>query len=366
MLNNDYDLGGPMPLPGRGRKLQPIPPGSALEAVGLLDRHRPGFMTDFSRSKPVQRQAVLAVLAQSVGPFLDTATPQAVAEQASAVEAIAHLLFTLSPKEAIEAAYGLCPRGLLGTFARVTEPLRWADYVRLVEVWGEPSQAARQQVLSHVPRLAAKRVQALLDLDETLCTARLARRVRCPSGAQVCNDILAVLRSHRADLANEEITGFAAQADQYSPLNVQLDRLLGLIQELPPLPIEVPEGFVHLKSREQFEDVGNRFRNCIRSKFEEANCGQTVWIEYKRRPAIAALLTTNRGWLLSKIHVPRNGPPPPDLVEEVRAALAVAGMPFIAPAPVTGALASVRWAIMRHDMFGLGPDEFDGCAPEVD
>lgn len=344
---------------------EPILTDWALDRAALIDTHCPGFLRHLMKTKPVARHAAFAVLANSAAAALTHEGDQDPCLVGD--DALGANLLTLSPAALIASCYGRCPNGLLGTFGRLREPVEPDCYLHLVQVFRDPAQRRRQQLLQYTREIGHDRLRAILTLDAALCVVRFARKVHREQDARIANDVVAVVRSHRPDLTDEAIVAFLSQGDEHSRFGDQLGRLLSLIADLPPLPMPVPDGFAHLRTRKQFEEVGRRLRNCVATKFEsEALTGRAVYLEYLPRPALAVLLTTNRGWLLGRVHAAGNAAAPPGLVEEVRAALGAAGVPYITPAPVLGPLASVRFALMRHDLFGLGPDEFEGMIPEFD
>jgi predicted nucleic acid-binding OB-fold protein len=344
----------------RERHLLPIPKSWALEYAAFIDAHRPGFLAEFLRTKPVQRHAVLAVLGQSrLAHVIEHATRQAVEEvDKAALTTLGDLLLSMRPREIIEVAFGDCPDGLLGAFERMRDPLDPDDYCALVHLLADESETRRHRSLRYIPALTSERLNALLALDDVLCATRIARKTVTRKDAQAANHVLAVVREHRADLQDSAIVEFANQADPMSPLAHQLERLLTLVQELPPADFQVPKDFIHLRRRSEFEEFGAHHGNCLATKFDDALSGRLSVLIYRRRPAIAVLVATNQGWFLGRVHAPRNAPPPLDLVEEIRTALAAAGIPFITPAPVRGPLATVRRLQMPYDPFGVGPDEF--------
>lgn len=364
-MNIDEQLDGPT---GRCPSIRPIRTSWALQVATCVDDHSPGFLAHLLRSKGAARHAMLAVLANAFCNRLDEFTGGLLSDaKASALAALGQALAQAAPREALETTFGISKFEGVGTLERLIEPLEPDDYVHLVEVLSDPLERRRQQVLQHLPRIDHDRLRGILALDSSLCSVRFARKVRSEDDARVANDILLLVRRHRPDLTDQALHAFCGQADQYAPLQAQLERLLAQVKELPPLPFEIPRGFRHLRTISEFETCGRRFRNCLSTVFlDRALTGRVLYLEYLPRPAIAGLLATSKGYLLSKVHVPRNGAAPPDLVEEIRASLANAGIDFITPAPFTGAEASVRYALMKFDPFGLGLDEFDECAPELD
>ncbi|MGA0604682.1 hypothetical protein ACO2Q0_01670 [Phenylobacterium sp. VNQ135] len=347
--------------------VKPLQASWALHAATMIDDHSPGFLAALVRSRGAHRHAMHAVLAASLRGHLDRLPELGVSSaQEGALRALGETLPLAKPRQAIESAFQLSSFTGLGTLARLVEPLQPDDYVQLIEVLSDPAERHRRNVLQHIPRIDHDRLRAVLALDPALCVVRIARKVRREQQARVANDVLAVVRGRRPDLTERELREYAGQADQHSPLHAQLERLLALVKELPHLPFDEPRDFRYLRSVAQFEDCGRRFRNCIASKFLDALSGRVIWLEYLPRPAIAALLPTSQGYMLSKIHGPGNAPVFPDLVEEVRSALSKFGVPVITPAPVAGPLASVRFALMKYDPFCFGPDEWDHSAPELD
>lgn len=348
--------------------VQPVQSGWALQAAALIDEQCPGFLIALLRSKGAKRHAMLAVLATSLGQHLDqiNCTSPLCPRTKAALKALGEMLPTMKPRAAMETAFHLSSFEGLGTLDRLLEPLEPGDYIELVQVLSDPAERRRQQLLQYTPHLDHDRLRGILALDPALCHVRFAKKVRREDQAKLANDVLTVVRQHRPDLSSQELFDFCGQADQYAPLQAHLERLLELVKELPEPTFEVPHGFRHLRTKKDFEDCGQRFRNCIATKFlPEALPGRVTYLEFIPRPAIAALLPTSAGLMLSKVHAPKNSPAPPDLVEEVRVALVAAGVPFITPAPVSGPLASVRFAMFAFDPFAVGPDEFDASAPEL-
>lgn len=353
--------------PSGGRKLHPIPAGPALEIVGVLDGIRPGFLAEFLRMKPVSKHAVLAVLARSIGPSIEVAREEQITGEAEGLRRIADFCLETKPREMIEGAYGSCPDGVLGAFARIDDPVGWADYVRLIEVFSDPSQTLRHQVLRHSPKLDRARLHGLLKLEPALCVPRLTRKLRTLDDANLGNDALTLVRSHRNDLTDEAVREFVGQGDPMAPFAAQIERLLSLVEDLGPPPLRVPENFIYLRTRSEFREFGLHHRNCLLSKFDsEALTGRAAYLVYRTRPAIAVLVAVQGGWFLGRVHSPGNTPPALSLVEEVRSKLAHAGIPFLAPAPVTGPQGSVRRLLMKWDPFGVSDDEFEGWTAGLD
>lgn len=350
-----------------GRLARPVLTPWALHLSSLIDAVAPGFLTEVIRSPALRRHAIFAVLAVSFAPHLDEmGTAPACPNRRAAMKSLGEALMAMKPRDALSTAFDLPPHFEgMGTLSRLVEPLEPDDYIDLMVALCDPTQRRRQQPLQHIPRIDHDRLRGVLTLTPPLCCVRLARKVRSERDAKLANDILAVVRMHRPDLTETELQDYTGQGDAQAPLNFQLERLLGLVKEIPPLSIPVPEGFRHLRTHHEFEDCGRRFRNCLVSKFLDTAVPQTVvFLEYLPKPAIAALLPTTHGLLLSQVHVPGNAAPGPDLVEDVRAALAASNIGFITPAPLVGPLASVRYALMKHDVFGVGHDGFDHWGPD--
>ncbi len=349
------------------RALVPFGAQWALEAASSIDRHAPGFFVYLLRSKPLLRHAILSVMAHL---RLEEPLRRPGPLTSSNCEEIGRLgadLMAKKPRELVEAAWGACPDGLLGCFSRMREPLEPKAYQTLFRVIADPREKRRRAILAYWPLITSERVFALVALDDALCCTRVGKKLRMRDEALMANDVLCVVRSHRPDLTDIAILEFASQADALSPLDSQLERLLHLVTELPPAPFEVPPDFLHLRSRAEFSDFSVHHRNCLITKFEtEALTGRAMYWVYRRRPAIAVLTALETGWFLGRVHVPGNGAPPVDLVEEVRSRLATAGIPVLTPAKVEGPRATVRRLLMRHDLFGVSPDEFDGWVADID
>lgn len=348
----------------------PVLSAWALQVAALIDAESPGFLRFLIQTGGGQRHVVLAALA-SVNerhPVGRGTCIELSHEARTGLRVLGDALQAWRPREALANTFDLPDRFEgLGVFTRLVEPLQPRDYLALVAVLRDPAQRRRRRALQHVQALDHDRLRGVLALKSPLCTVRLARKVRRESQAQIANDVLAMVQMHRSDLDDEMIFEFCGQGDPLAPFSAQLERLLGLISELPPLTLDIPRGFRHLRSRKDFEDCGRRFRNCIATKFlPEALTGRVAYLEYIPRPAIAVLLPTSAGLMLSKVHAPGNFPPPPDLVEAVRSSLAASWIGYITPAPVKRPEASVRFALMRYDPFAMGPDEFEAAAPELD
>jgi len=345
---------------------RPVLSGWAIHVAALIDAESAGFLRFLFQTKGAHRHAVLAALAHVLKAHGggDQIGPTGATDANLGLGQLGDRLRVWSPRETLTNMFGLVEG--FGTFGRLVEPLEPSDYLALVDVLRDPIQRRRCKALRHIRDLDHDRLKAVLRLPLPLCTVHLAGKIRRESQAQIAEAALEIVKAYRSDLSDEEIFAFCGQGDLGASFSAQLQRLIALVEDLGPPPIDIPKNFRHLRTREDFEEVGRRFRNCLATKFlSEALTRKITYLEYLPRPSIAVLLPTSVGWMLSKVHAPRNAPAQPDLVDEIRAALSKC-VGVLTPAPVNGPLACIRFALMPYDPFALGPDEFDISLPELD
>ena len=339
-----------------GQLPRPVLTPWALNLAVLIDQEASGFLAEVIRSTALRRHVMFAVLAASLGPHLDDIKDIVpCTSKRAAMKSLGGALMAMKPRDALSGAFDL-PTHFegLGTLSRLVEPLDPDDYIDLMKVFCDPGERPRQQVIQHVPRIDGDRLRGLLKLDPTLCSVALARKVRTADDARHANSALAIVRRHRPDLGPKEIGEFLRQDDQLASFGGQLERLLGLVKELPPLTTPIPEGFKHLRTWEDFKDCGRRFRNCLSSKFLDSALPQrVVFLEFLPDPAIATLIPTNQGLLLACVYAPRNAPPTPTLVSQVRDRLQAGGIGFITPTSPGPEYDSARYILMQNDPFAL-------------
>ena len=337
--------------------VRPIVTGWALQLSALIDRESPGFLVGLLQTHGTKRHVMFAVMAVALGNWVDEfPDPETLTEQQrAALKRLGETLPEGKLRDALACAFDIPERFEgLGVLGRLVEPLEPLDYVHLMEVFCDPEERPRQQVIQHVPRIDGDRLRGLLTLDPTLCSVALARKIRTADDARHANNVLAIVRRHRPDLGSKEIGEFLRQDDQLASFGGQLERLLGLVKELPPLTTPIPEGFKHLRTWEDFKDCGRRFRNCLSSKFLDSALPQrVVFLEFLPDPAIATLIPTNQGLLLACVYAPRNAPPTPTLVSQVRDRLQAGGIGFITPTSPGPEYDSARYILMQNDPFAL-------------
>lgn len=351
--------------PTTRRNLPGLRDGWHLDAVAALDRYgRPGFLREFLEADRVAKHAILAVFAEGHLPDLLAQVGADAEVDGCRLGVLADLLLSLEPRALIEAGFGLAPHGIIGALARIEAPLaRPEAYAELIEILALPHERRRRIALRYSRSIDADRIAGLRLLAEPLCHPRLAHRVSSITQARQANDILAVVRQHRPDVTDDAVFEFVSQADPSMPLADQLERLLEhFVVELPALPFDLnPEVFTPLRTRQGFVRAGLEFRNCLKTKFGQYGVtGRAAYVLYKPRPAIAVLIQLTQGWMLGRVHAPRNSELAPGLGEEVRNAFVAAGVSILIPAPLTAEMQSVWRLYDRHDPFGFGHDEIEG------
>lgn len=371
MREQEIETEKPRVAPLFGSHLVPIQSGWALEALGFLDRDRPGFLLATFLAKPAWRQAAFAALAAGAadrpGDFLARSGDKAAGEAAHAllVRAVAERLLAMRPQQILEAAWGDCPIGAIGAlermgFAPLEQPELYAELRRLLV---DPNEKRRRLALQHCGDISTDRLQTLLELDPALTHPKVFPLCRGVKQAQASNKILDLLGRQTPGFGKDEVYAWTAQTDGPASWRCYLKQLLDKIREAPALPFELDAAiFKQLRTRYDFTRASVRHKNCVVSKFlTHAVTGRMAYVEYLPEPAIAVLVQFEQGWMLGRVHAPENLRPARALTERVRAAFVEMGVPCLTPPRLDPACAALE-RLQDCDSFWLDRDALDRFA----
>lgn len=331
-----------------GRRLAPVRAGWALDAAGRLDIHYPGFLGHLLRAKPRYRQAIFVALSTGIlddpAGFIERVGDEP-AQDASHLASVAKALMELSPQRLLQATVGNVP-GLLGALDRAGDhPLAPDAYRTLLAILTGrgPDHARRRQALSYCGEINSARLAVIERLHPALLHVNLMPKVRCAEHAEFANTIVATVLEYSSTATTASIAQAVSDTKGRFTLSSFLTELLiKNVDRLPEPPFETDPAILRpLRTPEDFRETGTRFRNCLGNKLvSHALVGRAAFYEFQGK-AIAVVIRTQDAWVLGRVHMQRNGMAEPEVVGEVRAAFAAAGVRCLLPYVPEGRMAAV-------------------------
>lgn len=354
-MHNNHDHSS-ITLPHGG--LQPIC-GWPLVAFGKLDSAAPGFLWQAMKTRPRWRQAVFAALATGIeerpldflraaqGEFNDPNTwAEMLAELAAALR-------VMKPRQIIEATFGVCPDGLLGSLDKLGFAAMSAEaYAGLISIFtGDgPDLHRLRRVVQQIAHLDEDRLAAIMALDPSLLTTTTAMRIGRKRDADSINAQAAVVRLTCSNVTDDDLRA-AIGGDDGRMGNCWFSRIISSRADRL-LPREIPtdgdSDFVRVTPANR-EKVGREFQNCLgradmlTSRFLGGTWAMAAWMPEKLLVEIT--LTTGGDWVLTGLHAHANARVTRGAVEKVAERLSQLGVKCFIPARCPPELNAARDAL---------------------
>lgn len=358
-MHNNHDHSS-IALPRGG--LQPIC-GWPLVAFGKLDSAAPGFLWQAMQTRPRWRQAVFAALATGIeerpidflraaqGEFNDPDTwAETLAELAAALR-------VMKPRQIVEATFGVCPDGLLGSLDKLGFSAMSPDaYAGLISIFtaDDPDTLRLRRVVQQIAHLDEDRLAAIQVLDPSLLSTTTAMRMGCRRDADRINAQAAVVRLTCSGVTEDDLRA-AIGGDDRRMGNCWFSRLISSRADRL-LPSELPTDgyldFVRVTPANR-ERMGREFRNCLgsadmlTSRLLGGTWAMVAWMAEKLLVEIT--LTTDGTWIVTGLHAHANARVTRVAVEKVAERLAPLGVKCFLPARCPQDLNAVRDAFGSWD-----------------
>lgn len=351
-MQDDHDH-SPIVLPRGG--LQPIC-GWPLSAFGKLDSVAPGFLWQAMKARPRWRQAVFAALAIGADErpldFLraaqgDFEEPDSWAEMLSELAATLRIM---KPREIIEAAFGACPDGLLGSLDKLGfEAMSPEAYGLLISIFNadSPDDLRRRRVVQQVAHLDEDRLAAIMAIEPTLLSTTIAMRIGRRRDAERLSAQVAVARL-TCSTVTDEVLRTAIETDDGRMGNCWFSRLMSSKADrlLPSeLPTDGDSDFVRVTPSNR-QQMGREFQNCLgradmlTGRLLGGTWAMVAWMAEKLLVEIT--LTTDGDWVLTGLHAHANARVTRGAVEKVAERLGPLGVKCFVAARCPPDLNAVR------------------------
>ena len=336
--------------------------GWALPLLLRLDRHRPGMLGDMHVAMSRRRQVVFACLAQQA---VDRPQPygRLLGEDhcgwhgADWLGLLGEALVTVDSRKLLKLAFGSLPDGLMPVLGRLgADPLAQSCYERLHAIYADPSKRRLQQLLSDLPRLTERKLDALELLPECAMHPAVLRIVKSPGDAQaVAAAVEVALAQSHATVGS--IRKSVTDLTTASTLTKWVHGLLSGFDRPGDQPdVSALEGVVLLDSGEALREAGRQYGNCLGrpSHVLEVACGRSRLPPPGSRGRIKLIATLRRvgeGWCVTSLLAAHNTIPEEPIRAGVMARLAAAGF------PVLGGRPGGSYEALRGVCDGWWPDE---------
>lgn len=296
--------------------LQPFK-GWALDAVGSLDKARPGILLHAFGASPKWRQAVFLALAHGVlsnpQDFLLRANGEAsdAKHWTSVQREVVQALMAMTPRQIVSATLDEVPDGLAGCLARLgSQPMRHTeDYLRLLGLLTgtDAEMKLRAKTLLQLDRLDADLLAAVLEIDLIALIPEVLCRVRDGLEARRLNQRLAAIRlvcsTATDDALRQSLTDRATSFSGYDFARAWLERA-----DRPPVVCDALDGHRDFEriTPATAAGVGKRHLNCLGSKAQKLVDG--TWGAWLWRPGPLFVTVTKclEGPLLTGLYSPGN------------------------------------------------------------
>lgn len=349
-------------LPG-GRALFPVSSGWALDQIVQIDEAAPGFLARVCRARLQWRQALWACLAtggSTSGELVFRLTGDdrwLTASLRPLMREFAAAALATSARDLIEMAYGSCPDGLLGTFAKFHgQPFGSPETYRLLHCLfasGDDLDRRRRAVIEQCSSLDECRLEAVLAMsDPGLLTPVVIDGLFGEEAVRRFERDIGIVRrlcSWATDDAIKEAVAKSREGRGRPFLDAMLSKADRLFPEEHPCDREPDlERFPIVKARE----VGRQFRNCLNSDRILPQAVSGVWAMVLWRSAdllIETRLLDTGIWTVHRVHTMANQRVEEPTLLKVRAKLEPLGMTCLIYAQPSDDLAGVARAVGGWD-----------------
>ena len=331
------------------------PTGWALPMLIRLDAHRPGMLADTHVALSRRRQVIFACLAQQA---MDRPEPYGRLlgqdhcgwHGADWLGLLGEALVTVDSRKLLAVAFGSLPEGFAPVLGRLgADPLPQAVYARLHAIYADPKRRRLQQLLSDLPRITERRLDALELLPECSMHPAILRIVTSLDDARaVAAAVEIALGQSEATVASirKSVTDLTAE----STLTKWVHGLLSRLDRPGDQPdvSALPEA-VMLDSGEALREAGRRYENCLGRPAHvlEVACGRSAFLTFTEdlTTMIATLRRVGQGWCVTSLLAAHNTLPHESIRQAAMARLAAAGFPVLgasraAPTTLCGASAT--------------------------
>ena len=317
--------------------------GWALSMLLRLDRHRPGMLGDMHVAMNRRRQVVYACLAQQA---MDRQQPYGRLlgddhcgwHGADWLGLLGEALITVDSRKLLTVAFGSLPDGFGPVLGRLgAEPLATDCYQRLHAIYANPERRRLQQLLSEVPRLTERKLDALELLPEACLHPSILRIVKSPEDAQAVAAAVevALAQSHATVTSiRKSVTNLTTA----STLTKWVHGLLSGFDRPGDQPdVSALEGVVLLDSGEALREAGRQYGNCLGrpSHVLEVACGRSAFLllDHEEGKLIATLRRVGEGWCVTSLLAAHNTIPEEPIRHAAMARLAAAGFSTLGGEP---------------------------------
>lgn len=239
----------------------------------------------------------------------------------------------------------------------VFKTLEPASY-RLLARWHTCADAGRYAAaLQATMVIDEARIEALAELDPLFILPASFPLIRTRESALELNAALKLIKEVCSSATDEALAASARDLQGRKTVSAWCEGWLRCADRLPPPPFKGDESCFPLITAEQIIDAGERFKNCLGSRYlAPAISGKIAIVEFGPGLAIALLLRLHDGhWLILSCHAPQNKPISPDLAVAAEQKILSFGPNIHARAPVNRA----RNLLLQKYLVDDSLDDFD-------
>lgn len=318
-----------------------------------LDELAPGLIRRVVVAAPMVRQAIFLTLAHWSA--LPSFGPEAPSREIAT--STAEVLRCGRAKDIIAHQFGLVPEGLLGALERIGAcPLGSPNGYSRLWAFFTDRDARKALALREVGQITARTLWVLDTLDPALVHAEVLKRIETAQQAHDLNRSIRFLKSVCSTATDDAISTAIGGMRSPDGLGRLVHRFIRQADRFPPHPIVGDHELQPLTTARAFIAMGRAYRNCLATMIGEALIGRVAFAELTTMSAKVICefrpLSGGCGWLLTDVHIERNGMVPRELREAAQQKCAQFGVPHIAQ-PEETEWRSVRRMTRQADPFAF-------------
>jgi hypothetical protein len=281
-------------------------------------------VADITTSSGIKRQSTFAVLAtvsvEGIPAFLQ--------RLGGDHQDLASAIRSRQARDLLQAAFGdHVPGGYLRALARIgPEPLTNPDlYRRLFEIYADPTEARKAQVLRYCGPLNATKIAAVDSLDPMLLDPEIVSSLLGSSSIDQLNSLLGFIRTICSSATDEEIVATFRQ--KVGGWHRVAERWLSRADRFPPPPFNNVPGLTPITSAKEMTATGAAMKNCLGTgtkigevllNFSYHFRGEIEIAPSVLTPVVVEVVPVSDGrWMLAGVHGPRHRSLPPEIVHKV-------------------------------------------------
>lgn len=287
------------------RSPRPVPyDGWALDVAVRLDRVHPGFLARSFSASNLKRQVHFAAFAalQEENPAhlaqrLRERAPHIEVTSSNPLAQIAQYLVTLRARRILEALYGSCPKGLIGTMSRMgAMPATPGPglYQLTWSLFADPQHRERAKLLMEAPgAITASRIRVVSHLNGILLRRSVLDRLSHLGDVISLQEAVRLIQSLVPEATDDRLAQSLdaltqAKGSHHSRTSHLSRWTLGWLAKMTKAPAQGPfpsdDPDFRLLVGQALIEAGHRYRVCLPDQVGAVAIGRKLFYEWKRKP----------------------------------------------------------------------------------